>query len=61
MGLRPAAIFPNPQLTEESASRLFGMGLWNRFENRLNHRPGHDHALIDPLVRPLLDGEAPPQ
>jgi hypothetical protein len=45
----------DPEPAGAAAARLFGLGLWNRFENPLNHRAGHDHALIDPLARPILD------
>ncbi|HYH68941.1 MAG TPA: CHAT domain-containing protein, partial [Urbifossiella sp.] len=45
----------NPTAAKSSALRLLNLGLWNRYENALNPRLGHDHALIDPLVRPLVD------
>ena len=36
-------------------NRLFALGLLNRFENPVDFRGGHDHGLIDPLVRPALE------
>lgn len=44
-----------------AVERLFALGLLNRFENPIDFRRGHDHALVDPLVRPKLEKEGPPQ
>jgi hypothetical protein len=48
------------ELARSQALRLFALGLWNRFENPINHRVAPDHALIDPLVRPKVDPGAAP-
>jgi hypothetical protein len=43
-----------------AVERLFALGLLNRFENPLDFRRGHDHALVDALVRPKLEQDGPP-
>jgi tetratricopeptide (TPR) repeat protein len=42
-----------------AVERLIALGLLNRFENPLEFREGHNHALIDPLVRPKLESAGP--
>lgn len=50
----------DPRQAEAATARLCGLGVLNRFENPLNFRVGHDHALVDPMVRPKLDPEGQP-
>ncbi len=61
----PQAVLPllHPRHHADAAAavaavqRQFDLGLLNRFENPLDFRRGHDHALVDPLVRPQLEQE----